>query len=221
MTTLTRSRPGAPHIPMTAAPLIATRVTKGFGAARALDGVSLDVRRGEIYAVVGANGAGKSTLLSIFAGSVRADSGTTVIFGHDAAGEASFVRPLITHVAADRLVGSTGSDAEHAPRGMLRRRAIAHAYLCAPALVLLDEPTTGLDIRSKRELQAFILDLRAGHDATIVVATHDLDEAERIADRIGVLDGGRLVAAGTADELCARYGASRLEDMFMAATAAR
>jgi ABC-2 type transport system ATP-binding protein len=88
-------------------------------------------------------------------------------------------------------------------------------------LLLLDEPTTGLDIRSKREVQTFVRDLRLEHDATIVLTTHDLDEAERLADRIGILHEGRLVAEGTTDELCARYGASALEEVFMTATGKR
>jgi ABC-2 type transport system ATP-binding protein len=88
-------------------------------------------------------------------------------------------------------------------------------------LLLLDEPTTGLDIRSKREVQTFVRDLRLEHDATIVLTTHDLDEAERLSDRIGILHEGRLVAEGTADELRARYGASALEEVFMTATGRR
>ena len=110
---------------------------------------------------------------------------------------------------------------EKLSRGMQQKVAIARAFLTAPMLLLLDEPTTGLDIRSKREVQTFVRDLRIEHDATIVLTTHDLDEAERLADRIGILHEGRLVAEGTADELRARYGASALEDVFMTATGKR
>jgi ABC-2 type transport system ATP-binding protein len=110
---------------------------------------------------------------------------------------------------------------EKLSRGMQQKVAIARAFLTAPMLLLLDEPTTGLDIRSKREVQTFVRDLRLEHDATIVLTTHDLDEAERLADRIGILHEGRLVAEGTADELRARYGASALEDVFMTATGKR
>ena len=88
-------------------------------------------------------------------------------------------------------------------------------------LLLLDEPTTGLDIRSKREVQTFVRDLRDSHDATILLTTHDLDEAARLADRIGILHQGRLVAEGTAGELAARHGGSSLEDVFMTATGRR
>ncbi len=107
---------------------------------------------------------------------------------------------------------------EQLSRGMQQKVAIARAFLTAPTLLLLDEPTTGLDIRSKREVQTFVRDLRDEHDATIVLTTHDLDEAERLSDRIGILHDGRLVAEGTADELRARHGATALEDVFMSVT---
>ncbi len=110
---------------------------------------------------------------------------------------------------------------EKLSRGMQQKVAIARAFLTAPTLLLLDEPTTGLDIRSKREVQTFVRDLRDEHDATIVLTTHDLDEAERLSDRIGILHDGRLVAEGTADELRARHGAMALEDVFMSVTGRR
>jgi ABC-2 type transport system ATP-binding protein len=110
---------------------------------------------------------------------------------------------------------------EQLSRGMQQKVAIARAFLTAPTLLLLDEPTTGLDIRSKREVQTFVRDLRDEHDATILLTTHDLDEAERLSDRIGILHDGRLVAEGTADELRAQHGATALEDVFMSVTGRR
>lgn len=110
---------------------------------------------------------------------------------------------------------------EQLSRGMQQKVAIARAFLTGPTLLLLDEPTTGLDIRSKREVQTFVRDLRDEHDATILLTTHDLDEAERLSDRIGILHDGRLVAEGTADELRARHGATALEDVFMSVTGRR
>jgi ABC-2 type transport system ATP-binding protein len=103
-------------------------------------------------------------------------------------------------------------------RGMQQKVALARALLTAPVLLLLDEPTTGLDPRSKLEVQEFIREVRQVHDATILLCTHDLDEAEALADRVGILDSGRLVALGTTDELKARYGAATLEEAFFAAT---
>jgi len=93
---------------------------------------------------------------------------------------------------------------EQMSRGMQQKVAIARALLTSPTLLLLDEPTTGLDPRSKLEVQAFIEELRDTHDATIVLTTHDLEEAERLCDRLAILAGGRLIVEGTAAELKAQ-----------------
>ena len=97
---------------------------------------------------------------------------------------------------------------EDLSRGMQQKVALARALLTSPVLLLLDEPTTGLDPRSKREVQAFIRDLRAEHDTTILLCTHDLAEAETLAERVGILHAGRLLALEPAGELVARYDAS-------------
>jgi ABC-2 type transport system ATP-binding protein len=115
-------------------------------------------------------------------------------------------------------VDRKGEPMENLSRGMQQKVALARALLTSPVLLLLDEPTTGLDPRSKLEVQDFIREVRAAHDATILLCTHDLDEAETLADRIGILDRGELIALGTAAELKARYGASTLEEAFFAAT---
>ncbi len=225
---------------------------------RAVDGVSLAVQRGEIYALLGANGSGKSTLIRVFSTLLEADAGTVTVFGLDIRDDELAVKRLINRVSveasffkklsamenlvyAGRLYGVPAQDArvrsreilvrlgiatarhdeplEKLSRGMQQKVAIARAFLTAPSLLLLDEPTTGLDIRSKREVQTLVRDLRDEHDATILLTTHDLDEAERLADRIGVLHGGRLVAEGTPSELIGRYGArGSLEDVFMTIT---
>src|SRR5204863_6281489 len=90
---------------------------------------------------------------------------------------------------------------EQLSRGMQQKVAIARALLPSPSLLLLDEPTTGLDPRSKLDVQAFIEDVRDNHDATIVLATHDLAEAERLCSRITILNDGRTVAEDTPDGL--------------------
>ncbi|MEA2623911.1 MAG: type transport system ATP-binding protein [Chloroflexota bacterium] len=90
---------------------------------------------------------------------------------------------------------------EHMSRGMQQKVAIARAILTSPTLLLLDEPTTGLDPRSKLDVQLFIEELRDEHDATIVLTTHDLAEAERLCDRLSILNQGRLVVEGTPTEL--------------------
>jgi ABC-2 type transport system ATP-binding protein len=108
-------------------------------------------------------------------------------------------------------------------RGMQQKVAIARALLTAPILLLLDEPTTGLDPRSKREVQSFVEELRDNHDATILLTTHDMHEAEALCSRIAILDDGKIVAAGTPEELKALVLGTdgqppTLEDVFMALT---
>jgi ABC-2 type transport system ATP-binding protein len=111
-----------------------------------------------------------------------------------------------------------GEPMENLSRGMQQKVALARALLTSPVLLLLDEPTTGLDPRSKLEVQDFIREVRRAHDATILLCTHDLDEAEALADRTGILHRGELIALGTAEELKERYGAATLEEAFFAAT---
>jgi ABC-2 type transport system ATP-binding protein len=103
-------------------------------------------------------------------------------------------------------------------RGMQQKVALARALLTSPVLLLLDEPTTGLDPRSKLEVQEFIREIRVAHDATILLCTHDLVEAESLADRVGILDRGELLCLEPAGELKRRYGAETLEQAFFAAT---
>ena len=244
--------------------LVATNVTKSFKSdgklRRAVDSVSLSVRRGEIYGLLGANGSGKSTLIRTFSTLLIPDAGEVRVFGLDVEEDESAVKRLINRVSVEasffkklsamenlvysaRLYGVGPDESrgkavailrrlgieqarmneplEKLSRGMQQKVAIARAFLTTPMLLLLDEPTTGLDIRSKREVQTFVRDLRIEHDATILLTTHDLDEAERLADRIGILHEGRLVAEGTTDELRERYGARALEDVFMTATGRR
>src|SRR4029079_10126657 len=94
-----------------------------------------------------------------------------------------------------------GRPVEQMSRGMQQKVAIARALLTSPSLLLLDETTTGLHARSKLEVQSFIEDIRRSHDASIVLTTHDLDEAERLCDEIVVLTDGRIVAQGSPEEL--------------------
>jgi ABC-2 type transport system ATP-binding protein len=111
-----------------------------------------------------------------------------------------------------------GESMENLSRGMQQKVALARALLTSPVLLLLDEPTTGLDPRSKQEVQKFIREIRDTHEATILLCTHDLAEAEALADRIGILDRGQLLLLAPADELKERYGVETLEEAFFAAT---
>ncbi len=107
---------------------------------------------------------------------------------------------------------------ENLSRGMQQKVALARALLTSPVLLLLDEPTTGLDPRSKLEVQDFIREIRTNHDSTILLCTHDLAEAETLAERVGILDRGRLLALEPAEDLKRRYGCGTLEEAFFLAT---
>src|SRR5437016_4692556 len=115
-------------------------------------------------------------------------------------------------------VGRRHEGMEHLSRGMQQKVALARALLTSPVLLLLDEPTTGLDPRSKLEVQDFIREVWATHDATILLCTHDLREAEALADRVGILDRGELLCLEPPDDLKRRYVSATLEEAFFAAT---
>jgi ABC-2 type transport system ATP-binding protein len=112
----------------------------------------------------------------------------------------------------------------HLSRGQQQKIAVARAFLTSPVLMLLDEPTTGLDPRSKRDVQAFVREVQQEHDATILLTTHDMEEAELLCDRIAFLSGGKIVAEGTPLELREMVAAGRdvaeinMEDVFMQLT---
>ncbi len=138
----------------------------------------------------------------------------------DATARAESIRILARLGISEKRLGRP---TEQMSRGMQQKVAIARALLTSPTVLLLDEPTTGLDPRSKLDVQSFVEDVRTAHDASIVLTTHDLAEAERLCDRIGILDSGRLVVEGTAEELKTRVAvehgrAPTLESAFMAWT---
>jgi len=114
-------------------------------------------------------------------------------------------------------------EVEHLSRGMQQKVSIARALLTTPMLLLLDEPTTGLDPKSKRDVQAFIQEIRQERNAVIVLTTHDMAEAERLCDKIAIIDKGKFIAEGTVAELIAntpsQNGApATLEDVFIGLT---
>ncbi|MFI5272794.1 MAG: ABC transporter ATP-binding protein [Ktedonobacterales bacterium] len=231
---------------------------------RAVDDVTLTIRRREIMGVLGSNGSGKSTLIRLISTLLIPDAGTVKVFGHDVEKEERSVQRMINRVSVEaaffrklspmenllyssRLYGVPARQAreeirailtrlgikadrvtqplENMSRGMQQKVAIARAFLTSPILLLLDEPTTGLDPRSKQDVQAFVRELRDVHDATILLTTHDMDEAEALCDRIAVIDGGRIVALDTAEGLQQTVGAklgldrtATLTEVFMAYT---
>ncbi|MBE3599591.1 MAG: ABC transporter ATP-binding protein [Limnochordaceae bacterium] len=110
---------------------------------------------------------------------------------------------------------------EELSRGMQQKVAIARALLTSPVLLLLDEPTTGLDPRSKREVQEFVQEVRRQHDATVILTTHDMDEAERLCDRVAFIMHGKIVAQGSPEQLkrsAPGRRAATLEELFLMLT---
>lgn len=235
------------------------RLRSRNGKVLAVNDVSFQVRRGEIYGILGPNGSGKSTLIRCIATLLIPDTGTIEIFGHDVQKEEMLVKRLINRVSVDaaffkklsalenllyaaRLYGMDGTTArqrireilerlgikelhqslEHMSRGMQQKVAIARAFLSSPILLLLDEPTTGLDPRSKREVQEFVLEVRENHDATVLLTTHDMDEADKLCDRVAIIDNGKIIAEDTAQGLknliADRIPNPTLEDVFMELT---
>jgi ABC-2 type transport system ATP-binding protein len=133
--------------------------------------------------------------------------------------------PSQTRTAIPEILGKVGfpperrgEAMENLSRGMQQKVALARALLTSPVLLLLDEPTTGLDPRSKLEVQDFIRQVRQEHDATILLCTHDMAEAESLADRIGLLDRGRLLFLEPVEDVKRRFDVDTLEQAFFAAT---
>jgi len=133
--------------------------------------------------------------------------------------------PSVTRTAIPEILEKVGFPAdrrgesmENLSRGMQQKVALARALLTSPVLLLLDEPTTGLDPRSKLEVQEFIRQVRVTHDATILLCTHDMAEAEALADRVGLLDRGELLFLEPVADVKRRYGVETLEEAFFAAT---
>ena len=107
---------------------------------------------------------------------------------------------------------------EELSRGMQQKVAIARSLFTSPILLLLDEPTTGLDPRSKREVQDFLKELKRQTDITVLLTTHDMAEAEALCGRIAIIDGGQFIALDRAEKLKEKFGAGDLESVFMKST---
>ena len=223
-------------------------LVKSFGEFRAVDGIDLEVRQGEIFGVLGPNGAGKTTMLRMLATLLPIDEGWASLFGVDVAREPHRIRQLLgvtgQYASVDedltatenlwlfgRLQGLRSADARSTAKrllvqfgleeaaekpiaqfsgGMRRRLDLAASLITRPPLIFLDEPTTGLDPRTRGQMWDTIRGLVAD-GCTVLLTTQYLDEADQLADRVSVIDRGRKVAEGTPDELKSSVGNSTLQ----------
>jgi ABC-2 type transport system ATP-binding protein len=223
-------------------------LTRRYGAVTAVDGISFEVAAGEVFGLLGPNGAGKTTTLESILGLVRPDAGRIEIEGGadlahmrakvgavlQATGlpdkitprealtvfGAFYAAPLGAQSLLERfgLVEKADAAFDTLSGGQKQRLALALAFVGNPRLLLLDEPTTGLDPQMRREVQDHIAAIRQEGRA-VLLATHDMAEAERLCDRIAVIAQGRVLATGAPRNLIAASGAATLEDMILKQTA--
>jgi ABC-2 type transport system ATP-binding protein len=231
-------------------------LVKTFGEVKAVDGVSFEVAKGEIFAFLGPNGAGKTTTIQMLTTLQRPTSGTMKLDG---------LNPVTQQLEARRTFGIVFQDPSldseltayenmelhgvlyHVPRkvrterielllklfelwdrkdsyvktysgGMKRRLEIARGFLHTPKILFLDEPTLGLDPQSRNQLWTHVKSLNESEGVTVFLTTHYMDEAERVAHRIAIIDHGKIVSVGTAQELKERTGADSLEGAFLKLT---
>jgi ABC-2 type transport system ATP-binding protein len=170
-----------------------------------LDDVTLSVRRGELFGLIGVNGAGKSTLLQILAAQLRPTAGTARVAGFDVCRYASYVRRHVGVVCADdgpvvRL------RAPELSSGQRQRLSLERGFGAKPKVLLLDQPTLGLDCAASREVRGVIRRwVNEDETRTVVLATNDMGEANELCDRVAILDAGRLVTCDTPAALKDRW----------------
>jgi ABC-2 type transport system ATP-binding protein len=222
-------------------------LVKRYGDVVAVDGLELEVLRGECFGLLGPNGAGKTTTIEILEGLLTADAGTVDVLGlrwgrddrqlRERLGiqlqETQFSDKLtvyeITRLfrsfyargrGVDEILSLVGLDTKRDARyvalsgGQKQRLAVACALVGAPDLLFLDEPTTGLDPQSRRQLWS-LLETYRGTGGTILLTTHYMDEAEALCDRVAVVDKGKVIALGTPRELIRSLGAEHVVEFAM------
>jgi ABC-2 type transport system ATP-binding protein len=239
--------------------LSARGLVKRFGDVLAVDGLDLEVRRGECFGLLGPNGAGKTTTIEMLEGLTPPDAGEITVLGQSWNRHERTLRERLgvslqeTQLSEKLTVRETlvlfrsffrrGCDPEQLlarvslaekatarvgklSGGQKQRLAVACALVGDPELLFLDEPTTGLDPQSRLQLWGEIQTFRA-EGRTVLLTTHNMDEAERLCDRVAIMDHGKVIALGTPAELIASAGASlapvptrsaTLEDLFVSLT---
>jgi ABC-2 type transport system ATP-binding protein len=231
-----------PTVTSIASAIVCRALRKSFGEVRAVDGLDLEIPRGQCFGLLGPNGAGKTTTIEILEGLTARDAGDVEILGLRWESDARAIRRRIgvslqesrtteklTVFETLRLFRSfyeTGIDPEDAMRflsleekrdtwvvklsgGQRQRLAVACALVGDPEILFLDEPTTGLDPQSRLQLWDRVEELK-GRGKTVLLTTHYMEEAERLCERVAVMDHGRIIAQGTSPELIARLHASNI-----------
>jgi len=231
-------------------------LVKTFGTVKAVDGVSFDVREGEIFAFLGPNGAGKTTTIQMLTTLQAPTSGSIKIDGLDPKTHPHEVRRRFGIVFQDpsldgELTAQENLDLHgalyHVPRklrheraemllklfelwekrnllvktfsgGMKRRLEIARGFLHTPRILFLDEPTLGLDPQTRNQLWTHVKHLNETEKVTVFLTTHYMDEADRVAQRIAIIDHGKIVAQGSSQELQQQTGTASLEQAFLGLT---
>jgi ABC-2 type transport system ATP-binding protein len=231
-------------------------LVKTFGTVNAVNGVSFDVARGEIFAFLGPNGAGKTTTIQMLTTLLTPTSGAMTLDGLDPRQHPHDVRRRFGIVFQDPSLDGELTAYENmefhgvlygVPRrarverierllilfelwdrrdafvktfsgGMKRRLEIARGFLHTPKILFLDEPTLGLDPQSRNQLWTHVKHLSETEQVTVFLTTHYMDEAERVAQRIAIIDHGSIVAQGSAQELKQQTGTESLEQAFLALT---
>jgi len=227
-------------------------LVKRFSDITAVDGLSLEIREGEIFGLLGPNGAGKSTTINVLSGLIEPTSGSAIVGGFDIAKEPGKVRKIIgvcpQHSAYYKyltgreniklfgdlqgmpkalinersayliekigLEESADRKADGYSGGMVRRINLAMALINDPEIAFLDEPTVAMDPQSRRATWDFINEFRSS-GKTVILTTHYIEEAEELADRVGIIDHGKLIALDTPRALMDANGVENLEDVFI------
>ena len=231
-------------------------LVRRFGDFTAVNDISFEVPKGEIFAFLGPNGAGKTTTIKMLTTLLPPTSGSLELNGLDPARQQNQVRQQFGIVFQDPSLDQDLTAAEnlelhgvlyHVPKkvrrersemllklfelwdrrdtlvkrfsgGMKRRLEIARGFLHTPRILFLDEPTLGLDPQSRNQLWTHVKRLNETEQVTVFLTTHYMEEADRVAHRIAVIDHGRIVAMGTSQELKERTGKESLEEAFLALT---
>lgn len=219
--------------------ILVENLKKEFNGTKAIDGISFDVKEGELFGLLGPNGAGKTTTLNILATLLRPTSGRAFVNGFDVLKEKDKVRKSIGMVFQEPALDSylTGrenmefhgmlyelkkSEAKNRAKealkileleefadklvqtysgGMKRRLEIARAIVHQPKILFLDEPTLGLDAQTRRKIWDYIKKLKKERGTTIILTTHYMEEADFLADRVAIIDYGKIVALNTPENL--------------------